>query len=225
MSVEEARLELAMIERRMDDFKAKLESGTTQASTLEELKLQYAKDIVRYQRLMAERETMERDRQLSLALSQQTLKSIQTEMQLVKQQIETMQKRVETGLMSPADPAMLQLQRDLLALQRKADEVSATIRKFRNFHPALAGVISSTTPVPRAGTQELAGALGIPLSEFKFFESKDRIMEPTDTARDGIFLAGYCGGPVDIPESVAQGSAAAARAMDIMTRKHKEAKA
>lgn len=86
-------------------------------------------------------------------------------------------------------------------------------------------VVLATTLVPRAGTQELAVALGIPISEFKFFESKDRIMEPTDTARDGIFLAGYCGGPVDIPESVAQGSAAAARAMDIMTRKPKEAQA
>jgi hypothetical protein len=40
-----------------------------------------------------------------------------------------MQRKVETGLMSPADPALLQLQRDLLALQRKADEVSASIRK------------------------------------------------------------------------------------------------
>ncbi len=79
--------------------------------------------------LLAERETMERDRQAAMTLSQQTLKSIQAEMTLVQQQIATMQTRVETGLMSPADPQMLQLQRDLLALQRKADEVSASIRK------------------------------------------------------------------------------------------------
>jgi hypothetical protein len=32
-------------------------------------------------------------------------------------------------MMSPADPQMLQLQRDLLALQRKYDEVSASMRK------------------------------------------------------------------------------------------------
>jgi hypothetical protein len=91
--------------------------------------LQYEKDKARYAQLLVERQTMERDRQASLTLSQQTLKSIQAEMALVQQQIATMQRKVETGLMSPADPQMLQLQRDLLALQRKADEVSATINR------------------------------------------------------------------------------------------------
>jgi tetratricopeptide (TPR) repeat protein len=129
MSVEEARLELAMLERRMVDIKAKVEIGVEPKSSLDELKLQYAKDTARYQQLKAERETMERDRQTSLTLSQQTLKSIEAEMQLVKRQITTMQARVEVGALSPADPALLQLQRDLLALQRKADEVNASIRK------------------------------------------------------------------------------------------------
>jgi tetratricopeptide (TPR) repeat protein len=124
MSIEEARLELTMTERRMADIKAKVDIGVEPKSSLDELMLQHAKDAARYQQLMA-------DRQTSLTLSQQTLKSIQAEMQLVKQQIETMQLRVETGAMSPADPTLLQLQRDLLALQRKADEVSATIRTLR----------------------------------------------------------------------------------------------
>lgn len=129
MSLEEARLELAMLERRMVDIKAKVETGTSPRSALDELMLQYEKDKARYTQLLTERESMERYRQTSLTLSQQTLKSIQAEMQLVKQQIATMQKKVEVGLVSPADPAMLQLQRDLLALQRKADEVSASIKK------------------------------------------------------------------------------------------------
>ncbi len=129
MSVEEARLELTMIERRMADTKTKVDIGVEPKSSLDELMLQYEKDKVRYAQLLIERQTMERDRQASLTLSQQTLKSIQAEMLLVQQQIGMMQKRVETGLMSPADPALLQLQRDLLALQRKADEVSASIRR------------------------------------------------------------------------------------------------
>ena len=129
MSVEEARLELAMVERRMADIKAKVEIGTLPGSALDEMMLQYETDKVRLQELLRERESLQRDRQLSLTLSQQTLKSIQAEMQLVKQQIETMQKRVETGTLSPADPQMLQLQRDLLALQRKHDEISATINR------------------------------------------------------------------------------------------------
>ena len=128
-SIEEAKLELAMLERRMADIRAKVDIGVEPRSSLDELKLQYAKDTARYQQLLAERETIDRDRQLALTLSQQTLKSIEAEMQLVKQQIATMQKRVETGLLSPADPQMLQLQRDLLALQRKADELSAAIKR------------------------------------------------------------------------------------------------
>jgi tetratricopeptide (TPR) repeat protein len=129
ISIEEAKLELAMTERRMADIKAKVEIGISPPSALDEMMLQYEKDMVRYQQLMAERVTMERDRQASLTLSQQTLKSIQAEMALVQQQIATMQRKVETGMISPADPQMLQLQRDLLALQRKADEISATMKK------------------------------------------------------------------------------------------------
>jgi heterodisulfide reductase subunit A len=86
-------------------------------------------------------------------------------------------------------------------------------------------VVLANTLIPRTGTPELATALGIPLTEFQFFKSRDRILHPSDTPREGIFLAGYCAGPVDIPESVAQGSAAASRAMDVITRHHKGATA
>ncbi|OGO46190.1 MAG: hypothetical protein A2Z30_04320 [Chloroflexi bacterium RBG_16_64_43] len=37
-----------------------------------------------------------------------------------------------------------------------------------------------------------------------------------ETASDGIFLAGTCQGPKDIPDSVAQGGAAAAAALSLM---------
>jgi heterodisulfide reductase subunit A len=37
-----------------------------------------------------------------------------------------------------------------------------------------------------------------------------------ETATDGVFLAGACQGPKDIPDSVAQGSAAAAAALSLM---------
>lgn len=129
MSVEEARLELAMIERRIADIKAKVDIGVEPKSSLDELRLQYEKDQVRLQELLRERESSQRDRQVALTLSQQTLKSIQAEMALVQQQIGTIQKQVEAGRLSPADPTLLQLQRELLTLQRKADEVSASIKK------------------------------------------------------------------------------------------------
>ena len=122
MSVEEARLELAMLERRMSDVKTRVQIGTAAPEDLKTLEYEYQKDQVRLQELLKERE-------LSLLLNQQTLKSIQAEMTLVKQQIEKMQAKIDVGLVSPADPQLLQLQRDLIALQRKADEVSASIRK------------------------------------------------------------------------------------------------
>jgi tetratricopeptide (TPR) repeat protein len=131
MSVEEARLELAMLERRMADIKAKIQIGVAAPEDLRTLEFQYQKDQVRLQELLRERETAQKDRQLALSLNQQTLKSVQAEMTLVQQQIESMQKKVETGVMSPADPSLLQLQRDLLALQRKADEISIAIAYSR----------------------------------------------------------------------------------------------
>jgi tetratricopeptide (TPR) repeat protein len=129
MSVEEARLELAMLERRMDDIKTKVQIGVAAPEDLRTLEFQYQKDQARLQELLREREMTQRDRQLALSLNQQTLKSVQAEMTLVQQQIESMQKKVQSGVISPADPSLLQLQRDLLALQRKADELSAAINR------------------------------------------------------------------------------------------------
>jgi tetratricopeptide (TPR) repeat protein len=127
-TVEEAQLEFAILERRMADIKAKVDVGTA-SSSLDELKAQYSRDQLRYAQLLEERAATERDRQASLTLNQQSLKSVQTEMKLVEQQIQAMQTKVAVGMVSPADPALLQLQRDLLALQRKADEINAAIKR------------------------------------------------------------------------------------------------
>ena len=129
MSVDEARLELDMLQRRMSDVRARIQIGTAAPEDLKTLEYEYQKDQVRLQELLRERESLERDRQVSRELNQQTLKSIQAEMALVKKQIEQMQAKIDVGLVSPADPQLLQLQRDLMALQRKADELSVTIRK------------------------------------------------------------------------------------------------
>jgi len=75
-------------------------------------------------------------------------------------------------------------------------------------------VVLANTLVPSAGSEPLAKVLGIKITEFKFYEPRDRILAPVDSSREGIFLAGYGAGPADIPESVAQGSAAAARATE-----------
>ncbi len=66
--------------------------------------------------------------------------------------------------------------------------------------------------VPRRGAKELAEVLSLELDENNFIKTES--YSPIDTMRPGVFACGYCRGPADIPESVAQASAAAARAAE-----------
>jgi heterodisulfide reductase subunit A2 len=50
---------------------------------------------------------------------------------------------------------------------------------------------------------------GLQLDSAGFFESKNKFLFPGHTSTQGIFIAGTCGGPASIPESVNQGRAAA----------------
>ena len=60
------------------------------------------------------------------------------------------------------------------------------------------------------GADELAGKLNIPRDNDGWFRELNYNAEPNSTGRDGIYLAGVCQGPKDIPDTVAQASAAAA---------------
>lgn len=79
-------------------------------------------------------------------------------------------------------------------------------------------VVLANTLIPRKDAGELAKILGIKQDEFGFYASIDSVMNPGVTGVPGIFIAGYCAGPADIPESVAQGSRAAAKAMQIIAQ-------
>ena len=70
-------------------------------------------------------------------------------------------------------------------------------------------VILSCAMVPSKGTTELAQKLGLNLDEHGFFEAIDEKVALTRTAIPNIVLSGACHGPKDVPESVAQASAAA----------------
>lgn len=77
-------------------------------------------------------------------------------------------------------------------------------------------VVLSVGITPRKDARNLAGILGINLGDFGFFDGLTQI-ENTSTNREGIFLAGCCQGPRDIPESIAHGTLAALRAVRTLT--------
>ena len=75
--------------------------------------------------------------------------------------------------------------------------------------------VLATSFVPRRGTEELAKILGVELDEYGFFKTEP--YAPFNSTREGIFVCGCCREPVDIPDSVAQASGAAAKAAEIVT--------
>jgi len=73
-------------------------------------------------------------------------------------------------------------------------------------------VVLATTLLPNKTNPGLAQVLGVELDEFGFIKITDNATAPVSTTRPGVYAAGYCSGPADIPESVAMGSAAASKA-------------
>jgi len=65
----------------------------------------------------------------------------------------------------------------------------------------------------RQDTDEVATLLKLPRSADGFFLEAHPKLGPVDTAMDGVFLAGCCQGPKDIPDTIAQARAAAASAL------------
>ncbi len=77
-------------------------------------------------------------------------------------------------------------------------------------------VVLSVGMKPGASVTELAERLGIDRNQFGFCET-DRLT-PVVSSLPGVFVAGAFQEPKDIPESVAQASAAAASAMELLVR-------
>jgi len=86
-------------------------------------------------------------------------------------------------------------------------------------------VVLATAIVPRQDEKDLARILNINESADGFLLEAHPKLRPIDTFTDGIFLAGCCQSPKDIPDTVAQASAAASRASDILFKKQLEVEA
>ncbi|MDP1620737.1 MAG: CoB--CoM heterodisulfide reductase iron-sulfur subunit A family protein [Bacteroidales bacterium] len=78
-------------------------------------------------------------------------------------------------------------------------------------------VVLAVGLVPAKGTVELCTLLGLTRDPDGWFSELDYNGNPTDTERGGIYVAGMCQGPKDIPDTVAQGSAVAAGVLRSIT--------
>jgi heterodisulfide reductase subunit A len=80
-------------------------------------------------------------------------------------------------------------------------------------------VILSVGLQPRHDAKEVAHKFGISCSVNEWFIEKHPKLDPVATMTEGIYIAGACQGPKDIPASVAQGAAAAARVLGRIQQK------
>ena len=79
-------------------------------------------------------------------------------------------------------------------------------------------VILCSAMEARSDGVEVAQIFGINQGSDGFFMERHPKMGPLNTATAGIFLAGACQGPKDIPDTVAQASGAAAQALKLAIR-------
>lgn len=79
-------------------------------------------------------------------------------------------------------------------------------------------IILATALEPRKDAKELSRIFNIPLDKNGFFLEKHPKLAPASTVNGGVFVAGACQGPKDIPDSVAHASAAAAEALSLLSQ-------
>jgi heterodisulfide reductase subunit A len=79
-------------------------------------------------------------------------------------------------------------------------------------------VVLSTGLEPQADAQDVRRLFNMSCGSEGFFLERHPKLAPVNTFTDGVFLAGCCQGPRDIPDTVAQAGAAAAEAMVLIDR-------
>ncbi|MCK5560284.1 MAG: FAD-dependent oxidoreductase, partial [Thermoplasmata archaeon] len=78
-------------------------------------------------------------------------------------------------------------------------------------------VVLATAVVPSEGIKELASKLRVSTDEFGFVKEAHLKLRPAETLTAGIYLAGVAQSPKDITDSVAQGSATAAKILALFS--------
>ncbi len=79
-------------------------------------------------------------------------------------------------------------------------------------------VVLATAMVPQDSAIDLAKMIGISYDQHGFYSEQHPKLMPVDSSTGGIYLAGACQGVKDIPETVAQASAAASKVMQLFSK-------
>ncbi len=79
-------------------------------------------------------------------------------------------------------------------------------------------VVLATAMVPAQGAREIARTIGFSTDKDGFYQEAHPKLQPVETFTAGVFLAGACQGPKDIPDTVAQASAAAVKVCGMFSK-------
>ena len=83
-------------------------------------------------------------------------------------------------------------------------------------------VVLATAVKPQPGIEALAQKLRTSYDDYHFFKEAHPKLRPVESSSAGIFLAGACQAPRDIPDSVAMASAAASKVLGLFGAKELE---
>jgi heterodisulfide reductase subunit A len=79
-------------------------------------------------------------------------------------------------------------------------------------------VVLATAMVPARGSSDVAKLVGFSTDKDGFFQEAHPKLQPVETFTGGVYLAGCCQGPKDIPDTVAQAGAAAVKVCGLFSK-------
>lgn len=86
-------------------------------------------------------------------------------------------------------------------------------------------VVLSPAMIPRSNAKDVARLFNMSTDKQGFFMERHPKLAPLSTMSEGIFIAGVCQSPKDIPDTVAQANGAAAEALTIVVKDKMELEA
>ena len=79
-------------------------------------------------------------------------------------------------------------------------------------------VVLETAMVPSSGVEEVAALFGVGRDKDNWLVEAHAKLRPVETNTAGVYLAGVCQGPKDIPDTVCQAGAAAAKVIGLLNK-------